>query len=204
MFRWLVFLGSIHTGVSLTLPEALTLSYLGDEGILGTISSILSLGSAVFLYFLGKQEKAYKKRTQVLTFALIPLLVASALLLVSFGKNTILLFLVANGLFNTFFWYVYFPILSYQVDKNSLDDPASSYPYYFDHEIFINLGRILAVTGYIVLVLLIKEKAIPVAVAISTFSQLGMLIVVKKMHTKSVIKDSNEIGLAVKSEGLIS
>ena len=108
-------------------------------------------------------------------------------MLVSFSRSTILLYLVASSIFDTFFWFVYFPLLSDEVETDNTSDIAATYPYYIDHEFFINGGRILMSLVYIAIVSKYKpDFAISFAVFLGALSQIGILFASHKLKHEKV------------------
>jgi MFS transporter, YQGE family, putative transporter len=180
-FRVFIFLTSIQFTITLALPESLILAYLGDEKVLGLLLSATNIFAALALYVIGRKVSG-NHRARVLTFALIPLLFASTALLFSFSKIIIIAYLLMVSLFDAFFWFVYYPLLSHQVEQDNSEDLAASYPYLIDHEIVINAGRVLTSLFYLLIVSnFANAVSIPIIVLVAAFSQIGILVVVRKL-----------------------
>jgi len=181
-FRLFTFLGSIQFTLALALPGALIITYIGDEGILGTIIGITSLVSGLFLYILGRLKNAAENRTKILLFGLIPLIISSLLLLVSFNYISIMIYLVIMIVFDKLYWFVFFPVFFKQVDRNSEQGITNDYRLFVDQEIFINLGRALMSLVYLFLIYKFDNKtAITIIILLAAVSQIGILGLAKKL-----------------------
>ncbi len=181
-FRLFTFLGSIQFTLALALPGALIITYIGDEGILGTIIGITSLVSGLCLYILGRLKNAAENRTKILLFGLIPLIISSLLLLVSFNYLSIMIYLVIMIVFDKLYWFVFFPIFFNQVEKNSDQGVTNDYRLIMDQEIFINLGRALMSLVYLFLIFKFDNKtAITIIILLAAVSQIGILGLAKKL-----------------------
>ena len=181
-FRTFVLLGSIQLTLLLALPEALIITYIGNEGVLGTILSGISLIAGLSLYLLGRKKDAANNRAKIVLFALIPLLISSILILISFNYLTIIIYLISMIVFDNFYWFVYFPIFSNLIEQNSVEGIAHSYRFLIDHEIFINLGRVITSLLYLFLIYKFDNTtAISASILLAALSQLGILSLIKKL-----------------------
>lgn len=180
-FRLLSMLGAIHVSIYLALSESLIIGYLGDERVLGLMATGTNIFATISLYIAGRNIKG-NQRSKLISICLVPLLVTSVALLLSFSKITIILYLTALAIFDIFFWFIYYPLLSKHLEENNPQDIAESFPYIIDNEIVINLTRIVMSVLYLVLVSNLETTtAIPIVVMVATFSQLGLFWVVKRL-----------------------
>lgn len=183
-FRLFILLGSIQFTITLALPESLIIAFLGHEGILGTVIGGISLISGLSLYFVGRKANS-THRTKILTISLLPLIIASFGLLISFSKVGIIFYLMTLIIFDAFFWYVYFPILSNQIEQHN-NKIAACYPYILDHEIFTSLGRVITSLLYLAIVFKLESTiAISITVVVAALSQIGLLVVSRKINPQT-------------------
>ncbi len=182
LFRAFTFLGSMQFALALALPGALIITYIGNEGVLGTIMSLISVVTGLSLYILGRLKNASSNRIRILLLGLVPLILSSIFMLVSFNYLSILIYLVSMIIFDKLYWFVFFPIFYNQVERNSDGGIATSYRLLFDHEIFINLGRILTTILYLYLIYNFDSKtAVSIIVILTALSQIGILSLAKKL-----------------------
>ncbi len=182
LFRAFTFLGSMQFALALALPGALIITYIGNEGVLGTIMSLISVVAGVSLYILGRLKNASSNRTKILLFGLVPLILSSIFMLVSFNYLSILIYLVAMIIFDKLYWFVFFPIFYSQVEQNSDGGITTSFRLLFDHEIYINLGRTITTILYLFLIYNFDSKtAVSVVVLLAALSQIGILSLAKKL-----------------------
>lgn len=182
MFRAFTFLGSIQFTLAVALPGALIITYIGDEGVLGTIIGVISFIAGLSIYVLGRLKNAANNRTKILILGLVPLLISSAILMLHFNYLSIIVYLVCMVIFDRLYWFVFFPIFYNQVERSSEEGIEHSYKYLLDHEIFINLGRALTSVLYLFLIYKFNSKtAISVVVMLAALSQLGLLSLAKRL-----------------------
>lgn len=182
LFRALTFLGSMQYALALALPGALIITYVGNEGVLGTIMSSISVVAGISLYVLGRLKNASNNRTKILLFGLVPLILSSVFMLYSFNYLSILIYLISMIIFDKLYWFVFFPIFYNQVEQNSDGGITTSYRLIFDHEIYINLGRTITTILYLFLIYNFDSKtAVSIVVMLAALSQIGILGLAKKL-----------------------
>jgi len=85
-------------------------------------------------------------------------------------------------IFDKLYWFVFFPIFYNQVEQNSDGGITNSYRLLFDHEIYINLGRIITTILYLYLIYNFDNKtAVSVIVMLAALSQIGILSLAKRL-----------------------
>lgn len=147
LFRYFVIISSFQFAFVLSLPEVLTLKYLGNEGVLGTMKMSCVILASFMLYVLGKRTQA-NSRLGILKLSALPLVAAAGLVFLKTNPFTVTIYLLTMAISDSVFWFVYFPILSQAVEKETANNKQLEYAYIFDHEIWINLGRVIATLGY--------------------------------------------------------
>lgn len=143
LFRIFILAASIQGAVSMTVIEVATLVFLGDEGVLGIIKSVLAIITGIAMYFIGRKMKP-SDRFKILFFGILPLLTATSLLLLWFNQISLIIYLVAMSFSSSIFWFIYFPLYSKAVEIQDQGKMEDNYAYVIDHELFINIGRISA------------------------------------------------------------
>jgi len=141
LFRIFVLLSTAQMAVGATVMEVMTLLFIGDESVLGVLKSSLAIVMGVLTYVVGRKMKP-KDRFALLSWGVLPLLLAAVLLSINFSQLTLMAYIVAMILFGNLFWFVYIPIMSQATWMQKDGKLEDNYAYILDHEFFINLGRI--------------------------------------------------------------
>lgn len=138
----LVHLGlGLVEGLSFFIPSLLILSLLGNEGILGTLTALSSILSAVLIYYYGRKSKIGDHKKYFIFFVIVNF-VLSLLLALFFQKYVVILFTLLNGLIINFLWLTAMPLVMKNIDLDSFNREEIRFSYIFDSEIFLNIGRV--------------------------------------------------------------
>jgi YQGE family putative transporter len=130
-------------GINFIIPTVLVLMFVGEEGILGTVESVVYLFSAVILYYLGRKTDSRHHITIVMVCAAIFLL-AAILYNFTFGLVGALIYTMFCSLTSGPAWNAIYTTTMEVMDKEHGENPSvSQYGYVLDNEIFFNLGRLL-------------------------------------------------------------
>jgi len=132
------------------LPTLLILYFLGKENVLGTISAIVSLISMLLLYIHGKYSSRRDRKSILLLSFLVNFLLALFLAIFS-SKSSIYIFILFSSLPLTFYWLALNPWFLSVMDTVLGEKKQNKFVVIFDHEIFLNLGRILSIIISLVL-----------------------------------------------------
>lgn len=180
LFRVLVIVSAIQFALAMSVPETITLHFLGHEGILGTLQSLFVVVSAVAMYVIGR--KASKgHRFHLLLASALPLLTFSLLLMLTQHPIIVIGFLLSLSLSNQLFWFTYFPIFSRAVEYEEADE-SRQYAYVLDHEIWINVSRIAAIIMYVVLVQKLDGlDGMFVALAVGALTQVATALIARPL-----------------------
>lgn len=144
-------------GIKFFLPTLLILYFLGREGVLGTITAIVSLLTILFFYIYGRLAKPQHRKKVFLLSLITHLVLAGFLALVHNGFNVIVYVLLSN-LPQAFFWLTLEPWMLARMDKEIGENPEQKYFLVFDMELFLNMGRIVSVLGFLVIIFYLGTK----------------------------------------------
>jgi len=184
VMRVFVLFAGIQMAIFSILPEMLILRNLGEEGTLGSVKALLALFTIILLYWVGKKTKS-SDRYQILVISIFPLLIGGGLLLVGFSTLTVTLYLLLQSVTGALFYFVYNPVLAQVVERQDHGLAAQNYRYILDHEVVINLGRVITVIVMVGLLLNISEDlAITISIILVGVSQIGMLVAAKRLLKK--------------------
>ena len=143
LFRIFVLASTMQMAVGATVMEVITLSFIGDEGVLGVVKSALAILVGVVIYVIGRKMRP-KDRFKLLVFSTLPLLITASLLMIQFSQLTLMLYIVAMIFSGNIFWFVYIPLMSKSTEMQGEGLMEDNYAYILDHEFFIDLGRIIS------------------------------------------------------------
>lgn len=140
----------IHLGIGLIeglcffLPSLLILKILGNEGVLGTLTAISSIISAILIYFYGRKSKKDDDRKYFI-ISIIWNIALSLLMAVFFNKLTVVIYVLLNGLIINFIWLTGSPIVMKNIDIDVVDKEETRFSYIVDSEFFLNFGRVSSI-----------------------------------------------------------
>ena len=186
LFRTFVLFSTAQMAVGATVMEVMTLLFIGDEGVLGTLKSVLAIAMGVMTYIVGRKMKP-KDRFTLLRWGVLPLLLAAMLLAINFNQLTLIIYIVAMILFANLFWFVYIPILSQATWMQGDGKLEHNYAYILDHEFFINLGRISSML-FILFAFNYWDKTTSLTVVVAggaVLQALGLLVAKKLLHLQN-------------------
>ncbi|MFA6391251.1 MAG: MFS transporter [Patescibacteria group bacterium] len=152
MVRLISFSMGVLEGVGFFLPTLLILFYLGDEGVLGTISTIVTLIIATATYLYGRLSKSHHRKPVFFVSLSLNILFSIFLLLLDHPFN-IYVYVLFAGIASIFQWLTIEPILLDVMDDETNEEMDNQYMFVFDKELFLNIGRFFSVS---VLLLIIK------------------------------------------------
>jgi YQGE family putative transporter len=180
LFRVLVIVSAVQFALAMSVPETITLHFLGHEGVLGTLQSIFVVISAFAMYVIGrKSNKGHRFR--LLLSSAIPLLTFSLLLMMTQTPLVVIGFLLSLSVSNQLFWFTYFPIFSRAVEYEEANE-SKQYAYILDHEIWINVSRVAAIIMYVVLVEKLDGlQGMFVALAIGAITQVATALIARPL-----------------------
>ncbi len=139
--RWL----SVAIGCSdsplYVLPTVLVLQTLGNEGVLGSISSMMAILTAIITYIFGRKYR----QTQfypVFTGLLIMFALSGIPLAVGLGSFAVLWYIVIANLTDNLIWTANEPKIMDMMDDEVHRSHVSHYDVILDREWFVNIGRV--------------------------------------------------------------
>lgn len=139
--RVVTFLFGFQSGSNFIFPSLVVLYLLGNEGVLGTVTSLGALFTALVIYQIGKVSLAHHRLYIFMLGVIILTLITIifALYPASFG---VIVYVVGITLVVNLTWAAYSPILMDVIDQYTPTKKQNRFKYLVDHEFFINLGRI--------------------------------------------------------------
>jgi MFS transporter, YQGE family, putative transporter len=155
--RYVAFSMGILEGIGFFLPTMLILLYLGKEGVLGTINTIVTLFIAAITYLYGRMAK-HNHRKPVYFVTLILYIIFSTLLIILDRSIGILIFTLFGGLTAVFQWITIEPAILDVMDGEVSKKEDNRYMFVMDQEIFLNMGRIVSVIVLFIIIRMFSEE----------------------------------------------
>jgi YQGE family putative transporter len=174
--RFINFSAGVLEGLSFYLPTLLVLFYLGEEGVLGTISSVVILFTVVIAYSYGRLAKPHHRRPIFFISLIFYLILASLLFILNHPYN-IIVFVLFAGIPTIFQWLTIDPLWLDATDKEINKNNDNRYPLILDREIFLEGGRIISVFAlFLFIKLTTKEMGFFLAPLILGITQLILML----------------------------
>lgn len=154
----------IHLGIGLFegsayfLPSLLILSMLGNEGILGTLTALTSILSAVLVYIYGRKVQTKNHRKYFIISVIFGLL-SSVILAFFFNWLTIIIYVLLNSLIINFIWLTAGPLIMNNIDVEIVTNEEGRFSYILDGELFLNIGRSTSAVICLIITISISDFA---------------------------------------------
>ena len=148
--RLLLFGIGTSEGIIFFFPSFLILSYLGNEGVLGTLTAVASFISALTIYIYGRKSLVHH-RFPGFIFSLILGLITSVIFALFFNKIAITFYVLFVGFILNFMWLNAGPMIMDRIDREIKNQEGKKYSFIFDQEVFLNIGRSLSLAICLVL-----------------------------------------------------
>lgn len=193
LFRLVFVLFGFQSGLNLVILSLMILYLLGNEGILGSINSLGAILSALILYQIGKVSLSHH-RIHVFSFGITILTIGTILfVLFPYGWGVIC-YVIAAILTSNFTWSAYNPILMDMIDRYTPTQKQNRFKYLVDHEIFLNIGRVLGIGLFFFLyVSFSKLFALHFTPLIVTSLQIVVVVLLSKVIGKKPLKQVAEV-----------
>lgn len=148
--RALSFGKGVGEGGFIFIPVLMVLLLVGDEGAVGTFKSISAIISSVAIYYIGKKARI-KDRTLVLAIGLTFQLIAALFFGILYSVTGVIIYTILLAFAVPFLWISVSPITLDAIEKDSDYKRSNRYNYLFDIEIYLNLGRIIGASVFLLL-----------------------------------------------------
>lgn len=165
-------------GINSFLPSILVLMLVGGgEGVFGTVQSIVAAMASMLLYVLGRKLRR-EHSLWVITICLSIFFVGAILFNLTYGFFGALIYTVIWALVWNPLWNTVYASTMELMDKEQARDPGlNQYSFIFDNEIFFNVGRVIGITFFFVLIYATsQEMAIRSAPLIMGLIQFGAIV----------------------------
>lgn len=133
----------VSEGIGFFFPSFLILSTIGNEGILGTLSSVTAVLSALLIYFYGRKA-TLSHRKPVFFVTIVFGILSSVLFALFFDKFSTIIYVLGAGLIINFMWLTAGPAIMNAIDNEVGKKEENRYSYIYEGELFLNIGRTIS------------------------------------------------------------
>lgn len=177
-------LKGIAQGYIVTAPSMLIMTFLGNEGTLGTLQSISAIFSALLLYLLGRFTSP-KHRIAIFSAGLLLFAAGGLCNAALYSGLGVIVFMLCLVLGRPLMDMGYFPIQMRVIDYVSKKEHRCSYAYIFTHEFGLYLGRFVGCGLFIALTVLVSDTfALRYALLIIGLVQLLSIWISQRINNK--------------------
>lgn len=142
--RYLQFAIGFAEGMGYFYTTLMIMTYLGNEGILGSLNALTSVLSSILIYTWGRKSKSSDRRTVLLVTSIVDVAL-SLVLSFWFGRVAIILFVVTYGALNSFYWLGFDGIIAKAIDEEYAKRGVSRSACILNGEFFLDIGRSVSV-----------------------------------------------------------
>jgi hypothetical protein len=148
MLRIFIINSGILSGILIFFPTLIVFSFLGKEGTLGYIQSIVSALSAVVV--LGFASRVTNKHALFfLGISIVFITLGSAFFGLFFSSIGVIVYLLSDAISMPFLWAPYNTISLNTIDSEYAEFGHPHFAYIFDQELFLNIGRLVGIGVFI-------------------------------------------------------
>lgn len=169
-----VAIGSVDSAIYI-LPTVLILKSLGNEGILGTATSITAMLTAAVSYILGRKYKQ-SQYFRVFVGVLMCFVLAGLPLFWGFSSLSIIWYLLVSSLSDSLVWIANEPVIMDMQDDEVKRSRTTHYRLIIDREWFINIGRVTSLLIFLGLAWINQDIALQLTATITGILALGFTI----------------------------
>lgn len=142
--RLLSFASGFTDGTMSFTPVLLLLLFVGNEGVLGSVTALVSFVTAIAMYLYGRYVKT-EYRYEVIFISSSLFFVSTLFLLFFPAKMSIILHMLLVGVSTSFFAMAVSPILLSLAEEEMGENKESRYSFIFDDELFLDSGRLVGI-----------------------------------------------------------
>ncbi|MGI8419625.1 MAG: hypothetical protein ACR2LN_03185 [Candidatus Levyibacteriota bacterium] len=182
-FRLLQIVLGFMQGITSVLPTLMVLILLGKEDTLGTIQSLSSILTAIVVYFLAKRLKV-QHRVRLLEISFVLGLIGAVSFSIFYSGLGVLIFYAAQAIMQPFIWMATSSINYDLIDEDKNNE--THYAYISDQELYLNGGRIAAITLFVIFIQLFSnETALRYTPLLFAFAQIFMQLLARSIDKKA-------------------
>lgn len=141
------FKGAVQ-GAQIIMPTLLVMNLVGEEGILGIITSIGGMVAALTVYVMGRIAKP-DDRVKIMMLSIVILFSGALSHSLIFSAISVFIWTAVQALSDPIFYEAYNPMLYRAMDVSSENENKPRYSFVINNEILINLGRIIGIAIFL-------------------------------------------------------
>ena len=197
-------LKGLAQGFLVTAPAMLILKFFGNEGALGSATSIGAIIAAIIMYVLGRISKP-SDRIKIFAAGLSLFAFGAAVNGVLFSELGVIIFILLLLIAKPLMDLAYFPIQFQVIDIVSKIEKRSEFAYILNHEAGLYIGRFSGAATFLLMARFgSAEIALRYAVVIIGMLQLSSIFVAKKIIAQGKLLAPQEQEIDMKVLGVVA
>jgi YQGE family putative transporter len=136
-------------GAQIILPSLLIMNLVGEEGVLGLITSLGAIVAALTVYIMGRIAKP-EDRVTIMIVSIVIFFIGSLSHSLFYSAVTVLIWAAVQALHDPIWFEAYNPMWYRAMDVASEIEKKARYSFVINNEIYINAGRLLGICIFLV------------------------------------------------------
>lgn len=149
--------GTFH-GIFMFLPALIVFALIGNEAELGLMQSGAAVLTTLVVYYFSR-KMSVQQRSIVAAVAISLMVLTTLIYSTWYVTLTAVLLLVFSPSIRQVTWLTWFPTVMTAIDNQDGKDRSTNYAYVVDREIAINVGRLIGVAVFVVVLRQLGEEA---------------------------------------------
>lgn len=137
----------IVNGIVIFIPTILVMHLVGNEGILGTIQSVIAILGAIAVYCVGRWVDV-SKRLLIVAVGIGIYVIGGLGMALFYSQVGVILYLIAQTIYGPLKQAGASSISMDTIDEEKEMYSLERFQFIFDQELFLNIGRIIGTTGF--------------------------------------------------------
>ena len=150
-YRFFTLMGSFTGGINSFIPALMVLTFLGKEDMLGIVQSGTAIVSTILMYTIAKRAGVHH-RIILLTWSMLFLVIGASVFSISFSALSVIIYIALLSFSDAFAWISQNSMNFDMIEKEGQAQTNPQYSYIYDREIFLALGRFIAIITFFALV----------------------------------------------------
>ncbi len=176
--RWVEMLHGFQHALEMVIPTLLILLLLGQEDVLGTLQSAAALVASIVIYLIGTRAPRSSRGT-ILAWWVASTLISTSLLVIFYSPLALIIYVIANALTVDIRWMALITTMYDVVDREERQTKNSHYSYLFDREIFLSIGRVVALIAFLIFYIASPQNALRATLLSGAVLQIFVFILMR-------------------------
>ena len=144
-WRLVALLEGLASGMDMVLPTVIAILFIGMEGEIGSLRSAIAIISSLTMYIIGRTAKTHARKN-LLTLGILLSMIGWVGFGLLFSASGVIFMSIASAFGSSLFWLGFSSAMYDAVEEEERASGWSSFSLLSDRELFLNIGRIGAVS----------------------------------------------------------